>query len=65
MIGARTVDAIVMETESATSPRARYVMTLDEVPPGQVPTRITPAASSGGREKACASIHAKRGMMPN
>ena len=40
-------------------------MTFDEVPPGQVPTRMTPAASSGGSENACASPHASSGMMPN
>ena len=40
-------------------------MTFEDVPPGQVPTRMTPAASSGGRENACASTHARRGMMPN
>lgn len=63
--GARIVVVIVIETDSATSPRARYVMTFDDVPPGQVPTRMTPAASSGGRPKPLASSHARPGMIVN
>ena len=34
-------------------------MTLEEVPPGQVPTRMTPAARSAGSPKAVASSHAE------
>ena len=37
-----------MVTDTATSPRARYETTFDAVPPGAQPTRITPAAISGG-----------------
>lgn len=40
--GASTVDTEVMPTDKATSPLAKYVITFDEVPPGQVPTSITP-----------------------
>jgi len=64
-IGASIVVVIVMETERATSPFERYVITFDEVPPGHVPTSITPTASSGGRLNAFASSHARPGMIVN
>ena len=54
-----------MATDSATSPRARKVITLDAVPPGQQPTRITPTATSGGNCSPLASNHASPGMMMN
>src|SRR5690606_27266669 len=40
-------------------------MTLDDVPPGQQPTRITPAATSGGIGMMRVSNTAKKGMMRN
>ena len=40
-------------------------MTLEEVPPGAQPTRITPAASIGSSWKALASTQASVGMMTN
>ena len=49
--GARSVVQDVIVTESATSPRAKKVITFEAVPPGQQPTSITPTASSGGSEK--------------
>ncbi len=54
-----------MVTESGTSPFARKLMTFDEVPPGQQPTRITPAAISGGSESALQRIQAVTGMITN
>ena len=54
-----------MVTESGTSPFARKLMTFEEVPPGQQPTRITPAAISGGSERALQRSHAVTGMMTN
>ena len=35
-------------TDKAVLPLARKVMTFDEVPPGQQPTKMTPIAKSGG-----------------
>ena len=55
----------VMPTDSATSPFDRYVMTLEEVPPGQQPTSITPTASSVGSWKTRHSTQAISGMMMN
>ena len=63
--GARTVVHAVMPTDSATSPRARYVMTLELVPPGHEPTSITPTASSGGSWNTTVSRNASTGMMTN
>ena len=45
--GARRVVTAAMATDSARSPRASQVITLEEVPLGQQPTRITPTAISG------------------
>lgn len=61
--GASTVDTVATDTESATSPRARNVTTLDAVPLGAQPTRITPAASCGGRCSAVAISHPSPGMI--
>ena len=44
MSGAKRVERVSIETSKATSPPERKAMTLDEVPLGQEPTRITPAA---------------------
>src|SRR5699024_4918815 len=48
-IGARSVVTEVAVTDKATLPLARYVITLEEVPPGQHPTKITPIAISLGK----------------
>ena len=53
-MGERTVETLVMVTESATSPLDIKVITLEEVPPGQVPTSTTPAVRAGSRSKAVA-----------
>ena len=47
--GASRVVTAAMATDSARSPLASQVMTLDAVPLGQQPTRMTPTAISGGR----------------
>ena len=49
--GARRVVTAAIATDRARSPRASQVMTLEDVPLGQQPTRITPTAISGGRWK--------------
>src|SRR5687768_9207889 len=54
-----------MVTDNATSPLARYVMTLDAVPPGHEPTRINPAAIAGGSSKSFAIAVAINGIMRN
>ena len=63
--GAIMVVHAVMPTESATSPLDRYVITLEDVPPGQQPTRMTPTASSVGSWKMVTSRNASSGMMMN
>ena len=65
MTGASRVDMPVIPTLKARSPPARYVMTLLAVPPGQQPTRATPTASSAGKWKVLANVHARSGMMLN
>src|SRR5688500_3715181 len=61
--GAISVETVVIATDKATSPLARYETTLEAVPPGQQPTRITPAASAGGSPNAAATNQPRNGMM--
>src|SRR5699024_7083574 len=61
--GASTVDNAVAVTDSAVFPFARYVMTLEDVPPGAHPTRITPTAISGGSWNSMTSPSAMTGMI--
>ncbi len=61
--GASRVETVVIATERATSPLARYDTTFDAVPPGQQPTRMTPAASAGGSCSAAAISQPRNGMM--
>lgn len=63
--GAAIVETAVIPTESARSPFAKYVITLDAVPPGQHPTRITPIARSSGSEKILTRIQAIVGIIVN
>ena len=51
MRGARSVEMEVMVTDRATSALARYEITLEAVPPGAHPTRITPTATASGSRK--------------
>src|SRR5699024_10499364 len=50
-------------TDNAVFPFARYVMTLEDVPPGAHPTRITPTAISGGSWNSMTSPSAMIGMI--
>ena len=54
-----------MPTDSAVSPPDRYVMTLLDVPPGQVPTRTMPTSSSSLTPKAFPSPNASSGITMN
>ena len=47
------VEAVVISTESATSPCAMYVATLEAWPPGQQETRIRPTDRAGDRFRTC------------
>ena len=49
MIGEINVDTLVIVTDRGTSPLLIKVMTLDDVPPGQVPTRTTPTVKAESR----------------
>ena len=44
---AATLETAVMETDTATEPRAMKVMMLEKLPPGQAAIRIMPSAISG------------------
>ncbi|KXJ30493.1 hypothetical protein AX284_08025 [Pseudomonas sp. HUK17] len=61
--GASRVVTAAMATDSARSPLASQVITLDAVPLGQQPTRMTPTAISGGRWNSWQSAQATPGMM--
>lgn len=61
--GASSVDTEVMVTDSATSARASRQTTLELVPPGAQPTRITPTAISGGSRSSRTTATAAAGMM--
>ena len=54
--GARSVVAVVIPTEKATSPLQRKLMMLDDTPPGQHPTRKRPTAAGWGRLKVLATL---------
>uniref|UniRef100_A0A0C1R6K7 Uncharacterized protein n=1 Tax=Tolypothrix bouteillei VB521301 TaxID=1479485 RepID=A0A0C1R6K7_9CYAN len=47
------------------STRAKKVTTLEAVPPGLAPTRITPNANIGGNFKTVAANHPTIGMIVN
>ena len=62
-IGESSVETLVIVTDKAKSPLDMKVMTLEEVPPGQVPTKTTPAVRAGSKLKAIASKKASEGMI--
>ena len=62
-IGEITVETAVKETDNATSPFARKVMTSDAVPPGTVPTRMSPTVKAVSRENALARANAMIGII--
>src|SRR5690625_4349241 len=64
-IGASNVDTAVTETDSAVFPFARKVITFDAVPPGPLPTKMTPTATSGGSSNTVAKPKASNGMIVN
>src|SRR5690606_8986969 len=63
--GDKMVEMAVMDTDSGTSPLARYVITLEAVPPGTHPTNTTPTASSGGNRKKYANKNPSKGIIVN
>ena len=63
--GDRMVEIAVSETDSATLPPDRYVMTFEATPPGAAPMRMMPAASGPLNPNARASTAARLGMMRN
>ena len=62
MIGEMSVDTLVIVTDRGTSPLLMKVMTLDDVPPGQVPTRTTPTVSAGSRWNSVERTYARKGI---
>ena len=63
IMGDSSVETVVMVTERARSPLLINVITLEAVPPGQVPTSTTPTVRAGSRLKARESRYARKGMM--
>ena len=63
--GDTNVEQEVIVTESATLPRARYVIRFEATPPGQEPIRITPAATSGSKPNNMAILKPASGMTVN
>ena len=61
--GAIIVPTAVSVTDKAKLAFAKYDMTLDAKPLGQLPIRITPAAISGGKENTLVSDHPAIGIM--
>ena len=61
-IGEITVDTAVKETDKATSPFARNVITSEAVPPGTVPTKISPTVRPASKENSFARAKAKTGI---
>ena len=53
--GAARVETGVIPTENATSPLQRKLMMLDDTPPGQQPTRISPTPTAFGNPITCMS----------
>ena len=64
-MGARSVEAVVIPTEKATSPLQRNYIMLLETPPGQQTTKILPAVRKGFSPKTCESVYASNGIMVN
>ena len=62
-IGEMTVDTAVKDTDNAKSPFARKVITSDAVPPGTVPTRISPTVNPASSENRLARANAISGIM--
>ena len=54
-----------MPTDNDTSPCEKYVITLLAVPPGHVPTKITPIVNSGDKLNILHSKYAIKGIIVN
>ena len=61
-IGEITVETAVKETDNATSPLERKVITSEAVPPGTVPSKITPAVRASFKENTAARQNAITGI---
>ena len=57
------MDTEVRETDNATSPFERNVITSEAVPPGTVPTRTRPTVKASSKQKIFAMANAIRGMI--
>jgi hypothetical protein len=55
-------ESAVIDTDSAVSPRARWVMRFAVVPPGEAPSRTSPTASTGSRLNTSATPNASSGL---
>lgn len=62
IIGDKRVEILVIVTDKGTSPLLMKVMTLDDVPPGQVPTKTTPTVRAGSRRNTVDRRKARKGM---
>lgn len=62
-IGEISVEIAVKDTDNATSPFERKVITSEAVPPGTVPTRISPIVNAVSSENMLANIKANRGII--
>ena len=62
---AARVESIVIVTDKATLPRARYATIFDAVPPGQHATRINPTAKPCSSPMICAIVQPLNGMTMN
>ncbi len=65
MIGAKSVANEVMVIDKATLALAIYDITLEAKPLGEQPTKITPAAISGGKLKLLAIAKPRKGIIVN
>ena len=61
--GDMIVETVVRDTDNATSPFERNVITSEAVPPGTHPTRISPTVNAVFSENAFASPNAIRGII--
>ena len=61
VITAATLETAVIVTESAVSPRARWVSMFAIVPPGEAPSRTRPTARAGSRSSNSAIPKASAG----
>ncbi len=63
MTGANNVESRPIETSSATSPPDKKDITLEDVPEGADPTKITPTAAAPVNPNKCTSKKAMKGII--